>query len=1387
MLKVSFAGQREDRNNVDKLRLQTNALNFNNQRNIKNSIDNLSKDSSTKNINFLMNVAEQIRYGLDAGITSVKPNNDWKEQLRKATEKSLANNNTDAKEALQARFKQVFENNKELTDEEKNVLSLRESLLKTRGLKTQIRTSENENVRNIEKNLNNFVVSSEISTDEKVQVLEKLNKFMSSEYKIDKQLKDKKPQVLGEMLNDMVVKSADQDRPTIKQVDQRHHGMCADISFARKAMAYEYKPQYVDIVMQEVSADNEMEVYDISKIGTGAKIKVSKTPIDYAYAEEKGYRIIDASTLQWMNVADKTGDGTVDTAHFSAFDREYFDTFHDGHYYRSFSDPKLEANHNYLRAIEKADEKAKSTVKTFETRKASALEQKMTEQKNAQYLAFVNRAIAKELTALMPKADDKEIHSTVNELIRLNQDKKNKFYIVDAEEDVTKKEKIAKFIESKNPAVDKNVVNEKMDNIFNLYSAATETLEYMNKEIEPKTEKSRTMKYYKPLYEVAATYRTSVDKGLDVPEVLSASAKVYGLDEKATKQDVLKAMEKEGLIVSEDILRGLQTKYNKIAKYAAVVEKAEVKGDVVNIKGLYAIDKKEADALEVVHSQLKEIKDEVSKQKNDMQEIMAEPLRILAKQVGLEEGSYWVQEGSSGLNTPREIRIYEQMTGQRFYKNEHLDDVANTVKKSNHSGISTSSVYHNEHGWHAMYIADVAPVQVKDPVTGKMVTKDAIMHDNSWGYAEKKNNWIDSNGLERTDYACGRGGAQGYITNSLWQNGLIIDDVKNNPMIIAGKDGSVEFKSRMLTGAILPSSKTLASKPAAELVNQIIGGSKQMENGLNLIEKSIKEGQTTIQDINLLNLRYEAAAKLDSMAKQYNNKVWAGIKSEADWNKLDDNDSAKLMMERVAVAMSLDSQTVYDYAMNIKSADDIKKADKAIYINALKDFENTIRYVDAKDFNLNEYEIDVNADYGRNNTELVKNWIDKVFDPADNEEFIQILHKLKAAKKDDLAKFIKEYSTKEDLGINRKTGYETLVAYKNANPHAEKIAKHFVWVDALGKTIGLTKDGKSVNEQYLVLRNKFGGVGLGREIKKYEKMNLEKYGARAAFPEYDLYNEQNVRQNAQTLLAYMAQNAMLIKTLSDNEQRKANIELVRKGLKQNIDANIDRIHRNRVMNTFNKFMTEVAKNPESKEVAVLSKQIENDFAKYSIAKDIKGIFEEYLTLTATNENPELAKILRNYLTMTANLANAYDVQSKVMDAISKGNAHEFGQEIMNLKMNTTDKEGNTTSFKLADKPEVIAELTESTIDKTGALTAATMFNSMALGAKAMEAMSKVFNFENIMKLYKPQLKVALLAKISNVAQFLSALNLKSSPAMAKAREQFMQDALKTIRTIGAMK
>ena len=773
MHNISFLGRREDKNTVEQLKKQGDALTLNNQRNITTAIDKLAEDSSEENIKFLMNVAQGLRYGTSFSIDDKKTNNDWKGKLQSATEKALANTNSPNKAQLQEQFKATFIDKKEMSEDEKSLMGLRNNLLKTAGLPQAINNSSIDAVKNIAKNLDYFVISSEITTKEKKSCLEKLNKLMSDDYKINPQLKNKKPQVLGELLNDLVVKTADSDKPTIKTTDQRHHGMCAAISTSRKVMAYEYKDKYVTMIMEELNNKPEMKVYDPTKLGTNAKVSVPKTEVDFDYADDKGYRILDASALQWMNIAGTSGKGDVQATKFSAFDRQFFDTFHDAHYMRELDNPKLVPHQYHLRALNKADESLSSAKRGIEKREKEAVEQKQNERFNAQTVVKANAALNKELSALMPDKNEEEMNKIVNRFLKMGEVKgtqSDDLHFFDYEEQSMKKQKMTNFIKLENPNAKQEDIEARMENIFNMYELSTETTEYMNKEFIPKSPENKMKKLYKPLFEAAGAYRTAQDKKLDIPENLEKEIKKYGLKPDTTKADVMKKYENEGKVVPENILRSMQDKYNKIAKYAAVVEKAEVKGEKLDMPNLYEMTNEEKEALDKVAKNLNKMQAEISKEKAAKQKELEQPLNELAKEVGKEIGSFWVSEGSSGLFTPQEIRILEQMTGKPFYAEKSVEDAAEKIKKGPHSGISGTSVYHNDHGGHAQYIADVAPVLVKNPKTGKVEVKDAIMHDNTWGACEHKKTWLDSRGLLRTDYQCGRGGKDGYITNSAWQN-----------------------------------------------------------------------------------------------------------------------------------------------------------------------------------------------------------------------------------------------------------------------------------------------------------------------------------------------------------------------------------------------------------------------------------------------------------------------------------------------------------------------------------------------------------------------------------------------------------------------------------------
>ena len=102
--------------------------------------------------------------------------------------------------------------------------------------------------------------------------------------------------------------------------------MCAAISICRKLLAYEDKPNFVDMVISELDSNDFMQIYDITKLGTGTKIPIKKTKIDFDYALEKGYRIIDTSALNWMQIGDSAGSINEQVGMYYSFDKDFFDT-----------------------------------------------------------------------------------------------------------------------------------------------------------------------------------------------------------------------------------------------------------------------------------------------------------------------------------------------------------------------------------------------------------------------------------------------------------------------------------------------------------------------------------------------------------------------------------------------------------------------------------------------------------------------------------------------------------------------------------------------------------------------------------------------------------------------------------------------------------------------------------------------------------------------------------------------------------------------------------------------------------------------------------------------------------------------------------------------------
>lgn len=512
----TFKGRREDRNTVKQLKQDNDySLTENNKIRINKAIDNLSKESSETNIKFLLDVAENLKYGTNIN-NGKEPEINWKDRLHDATKKSIAYSNPIIQQKYKPELDRVFVAKKALTNDEKEILKSRDSILSRLDM-SQLADEKNPNIKRAQSNLDYFIASSDTPTKQKKYVLNRLDYFLSPEYKINPQLKNKKTKVFAEMINDLVVNTKESKVPNTKAINQKHHGMCAAISISRKLMSYEDKPNYVDNLLSELDDSNYIMVYDKTQIGKGKRVPVEKTYVDFEDAEKKGYRITDASTTQWMHIAGMYNSNSNSKYYYVPFDRENFGTFSDTHLLLPIEDEKLKSKNLYYQALMQSKEAIGSAKKMNITKNVNSQEIRMNKEKDLAYLNNIHKDIKSILKTIIPDMSDKEAHQTLGQLKSLrkgtsdeiSKSKSNlkKYSFIPNEEAKMKDAKIKAFLnDSFKERIDSKMLGNNATNIKDLVETSID----IQNSINPKSTLSSKIADSRKSFEAAAAYRNHV-------------------------------------------------------------------------------------------------------------------------------------------------------------------------------------------------------------------------------------------------------------------------------------------------------------------------------------------------------------------------------------------------------------------------------------------------------------------------------------------------------------------------------------------------------------------------------------------------------------------------------------------------------------------------------------------------------------------------------------------------------------------------------------------------------------------------------------------------------------------------------------------------------------
>lgn len=382
---ITFGSKREDYNTAKQLRDGGVMITPPRERLIHKAIKNLSGYSSNQNVEKLMGIAQENQYGLRVNSalrkymeqnSSLKgeifENNCWDLELQNATEKAIKKLAKNRREKFIQKYNEIFIQPQNLTEIEKKIIKYRERIINSKPMQEAI----NDKSKSIEtskalKLLDYFVASSETPMKEKAYILLKLSYFMGDGYSIHPQLKDKKFKVFSEIINDLVIKVPNKNVLTTKDCSQEKHGSCAATSAARKAILYEDKVAYIDVLLSELDDKPYMEIYDVTRLLEyqkdaekykklrAPKVKVEKAQINYDRAIYEGYRVIDASALNWMKIAGTVGDGTISLQDYIAFDARHNGLFFDSRILK-INDKNYATQHSYLRALIKSLELIKS-------------------------------------------------------------------------------------------------------------------------------------------------------------------------------------------------------------------------------------------------------------------------------------------------------------------------------------------------------------------------------------------------------------------------------------------------------------------------------------------------------------------------------------------------------------------------------------------------------------------------------------------------------------------------------------------------------------------------------------------------------------------------------------------------------------------------------------------------------------------------------------------------------------------------------------------------------------------------------------------------------------------------------------------------------------------
>ena len=543
---ANFKSLRTDKNDIATLKNGSMPILENKKENILAALGRMANNPERENIEFLLDIAQNIQYGQkgDSEFKAIidettdyqqeRENTDWLQLLSDTIQQALSKSTEDISD-LEAQYKKFFGTKHPMSEQQKRIIDLRNQLKKIVVNSNSIDDTDSlTSSAKASQGIDLFISSSEISLEQKQECLEKLLYFFSDDYHINPQLADKKVEIVNEMLDDLLIKVPGREILTTKGVNQLYSGICAAISICRKAVGYENKSRYIDIVLEELKDSPTMEVYDVTDLESGRKVNIPKINIDYDTAISQGYRILDASAHHWMHNAHSSGDGTIQSETYTAFENETCGVFNDSSWYEGLN-PKLSAEKELLKCLIKANEYLKSVLKQKKEIKSASQGVSEAKKKSVQVQSQINGELNNIFSDIFPEMSAGDKTRLIRSIINFynGSQPNNEVNISSKMAPEVKQYIIADFIKKQTniaPSDEKTIaaIEENSNRISELVEYYTNEDNSIKKLSNFSSSRAK-FQYYQQLFRLAVSHRLALESDVNLNTGVVRFEKVSGL------------------------------------------------------------------------------------------------------------------------------------------------------------------------------------------------------------------------------------------------------------------------------------------------------------------------------------------------------------------------------------------------------------------------------------------------------------------------------------------------------------------------------------------------------------------------------------------------------------------------------------------------------------------------------------------------------------------------------------------------------------------------------------------------------------------------------------------------------------------------------------------